>query len=72
MIQQENPTLACAGIGPVNAAISRNLILHKVYDRVKKCQSVRSSQKIDILTLAIVIQSHALPVDHCSRNAKSP
>ena len=45
MIQQENPTLACAGIGPVTAAISRNLILHKVYDRVKKCQSVTSSQE---------------------------
>ena len=37
MIQQENPTLACAGTGPVSAAISRNLMpAHGVYDRVNE------------------------------------
>lgn len=45
MIQQEKPTLACLGAGSFTAAISQNRILHSVYDRVKKCQSARSSQE---------------------------
>ena len=45
MRQRDKPTLPCADAGPVSAAFSESLTLHRAYHRVKRCQLDRSSQE---------------------------
>ena len=45
MRQRDKPTLPCADAGPVSAAFSGNLNLHRACHRVKRCLLDRSAQE---------------------------
>ena len=52
MIQRESPSLSCADVGTLRAAISPKLALHQVYGDKIESQSAMSSQEYHLICTA--------------------